>query len=41
MTSLNFDKLVLVHTLSYSYEDLIVDAAKKIEDYINYRLDRE
>ena len=39
--SMNFDKLYLVHTLSYEPYELIVDANQKISDYISYREKRE
>ncbi len=39
--SMNFDKLYLVHTLSYEPNELIVDANQKISDYISYREKRE
>jgi hypothetical protein len=39
--SLNYDLIYLVHSLSLKPEDLIVDANKKIQDYIDYRLERE
>ena len=38
---MKFDKLVLVHTLGYQVENIIVDAAPKIDAYIKYRLDKE
>lgn len=34
---LNFDKCFLVHTLGLDPTDLVVDAKKKISEYINYR----
>ena len=41
MASMKFGKLVLVHTLGYQIDNIIVDAAPKIDAYIKYRLDKE
>ena len=38
---MKFGKLVLVHTLGYQIDNIIVDAAPKIDDYIKYRLEKE
>jgi len=38
---MKFDKAYLVHTHTYAHEHIVVDAKKKIQDYINYREERE
>jgi hypothetical protein len=38
---MNFNKVCLVHTLDMKAESIMVDAKKKINDYIKYREDKE
>ena len=35
--AMNFDSLILVHTLDYSRDSIVVDSEKKLSDYIHYR----
>ena len=41
LRSMNFDKIMLSHTKTLNSNDIVVEANRKIDDYIKYREERE
>lgn len=39
--AMNFDRAFMVHSLSYEESMIVVDAKRKIADYIRYRENRD
>ena len=41
LRNMNFDKIMLSHTKTLNSNDIVVEANRKIDDYIKYREERE